>query len=177
MKTKHPLFNVQKHLASHLHYDFRLEMNGVLKSWAIPKGPSLDPVIKRLAIEVEDHELSYANFEGVIEEGEYGGGPVIVWDTGKYDYLPDANGLSVEEALEHGKIEFFLHGSRLKGHFILLKLKSRPRQWLLIKAKDDEARPGSEITEEYENSVITGRSLYDLQKEDASGKLKRHRCK
>lgn len=176
MKTKHLLFNVQKHLASHLHYDFRLEVNEVLKSWAIPKGPSLDPVIKRLAVEVEDHELSHANFEGVIEEGEYGGGPVIVWDTGKYEYLPDAKEFSLEQALEHGKMDFFLYGNRLKGHFVLLKLKVRPRQWLFIKARDGEAKPGSEVTEEHENSVITGRSLDDLQKEAASGKLKKHRC-
>jgi bifunctional non-homologous end joining protein LigD len=127
-------FVVQKHQASHLHYDFRLEWRGVLLSWAIPKGPSLDPSVKRLAVAVEDHPLEYGGFEGVIPEGQYGGGIVMVWDRGTWE--PDDP--DVDESLKKGEIKFTLHGSKLKGSWVLVRTKGfgkRPA-WLLIKHKD-----------------------------------------
>lgn len=163
---RHPVFNVQKHKASHLHYDFRLEIGGVLRSWAIPKGPSMDPAEKRLAIQVEDHELEYADFEGVIEEGQYGAGPVLVWDTGWFELLNETK----------GKLDFALHGKRLKGRFSLVAMKGRPRQWLLVKQTDQEALPGHDIVADAETSVLTGRRIEDLEREAAAGTLHTYRC-
>jgi len=172
------VFNVQKHAASHLHYDFRLEVGGVLKSWAIPKGPSLDPEVKRLAVQVEDHGLDYADFEGVIEEGHYGAGPVLVWDTGWYEPLVTAKvGKSAEAMVRAGKLDFILHGQRLKGRFSLVQMKGRPGQWLLIKQLDNEARPGVEITDTWQTSVLTGRTIEDLERAVQSGALSTYRCK
>ena len=125
------LFVVQKHRATQLHYDFRLEADGVLKSWAVPKGPSLDPTVKRLAMQVEDHPVDYADFEGVIPEGEYGGGTVMVWDIGTYE--PE-NTDDVSAALRKGELKFSLNGEKLKGSWVLVK--TRDRQWLLLKHRD-----------------------------------------
>ena len=125
-----PIFTVQKHQASHLHYDLRLEIGGVLKSWAIPKGPSLNPRVKRLAIEVEDHDLAYAEFEGVIEEGHYGAGPVLLWDRGWFE--SEEAEASLEVMWRAGALDLVLHGRRLRGGFALVKMKGRSRQWLLI---------------------------------------------
>jgi len=121
-------FVVQQHHASHLHFDFRLEMEGVLRSWAVPKGPSMDPTEKRLAVEVEDHPLEYIDFEGTIPEGEYGAGRVLIWDRGTYRLLERRN----------DKIIFFLEGEKLRGNFALVRLKRSKtgRDWLLIKQKD-----------------------------------------
>jgi DNA ligase D-like protein (predicted 3'-phosphoesterase) len=130
------LFVVQKHEASRLHYDFRLEIDGVLKSWAIPKGPSADPTEKRLAISTEDHPLEYADFEGVIPQGQYGAGTVSVWDKGTYRNLNQHE--SLNEAIEKGHISFWLEGEKLKGGYTLIRT-SKPKQWLLIKRQDDEA--------------------------------------
>src|SRR5215467_8018651 len=126
-------FVVQKHRASHLHYDFRLEMDGVLKSWAVPKGPSLNPGDKRLAMQVEDHPVSYVHFEGNIPEGNYGAGTVMVWDTGAWEPLGNAS-----EMLRKGDLKFRLHGGKLNGEFVLAKMRSRRpgskgTEWLLIK--------------------------------------------
>lgn len=131
-----PVFVVQKHEASRLHFDFRLEAEGVLKSWAVPKGPSMNPKDKRLAIQVEDHPLSYAQFEGVIPEGNYGAGTVEIWDNGTYTYIEKYRDLA--EAIEHGVIEFKLHGRKLKGLFNLVRtdMDNRKEDWLLIKKED-----------------------------------------
>lgn len=128
-KTKSNIFVVQKHAATHLHYDFRLEMDGVLKSWAIPKEPSTEPDVKRLAIMVDDHDLSYANFEGEIDEGNYGAGKVEIWDKGTYDM----------EAKRDDKFVFVLHGKKLKGRYTILKFdKAGPNNWLLFKTKEEQ---------------------------------------
>ncbi|RYZ66704.1 MAG: ATP-dependent DNA ligase, partial [Proteobacteria bacterium] len=128
------IFVIQKHDASHLHYDFRLELDGTLKSWAVPKGPSLDPQMKRLAMEVEDHPISYADFEGRIPKGEYGGGQVIVWDQGTW--TPTGN---ARAGLKKGHLEFELSGEKLQGKFTLVRIReARGRnQWLLMKRTDD----------------------------------------
>ncbi|AMO76157.1 DNA ligase D [Pseudomonas citronellolis] len=151
-------FVVQKHDASHLHYDFRLELDGVLKSWAVPKGPCLDPSVKRLAIEVEDHPLEYAGFEGHIPEGHYGAGDVIVWDRGRWQPLGDPR-----QGLENGHLKFRLEGSKLHGSWNLIRTRmaGRKPQWFLVKGRDDEARdfPRHDILAEAPQSVLSGRTL------------------
>jgi bifunctional non-homologous end joining protein LigD len=142
-KAKALSFVIQKHDASHLHYDFRLEFDGVLKSWSIPKGPSLDPADKRLAVEVEDHPLDYASFEGVIPAGEYGGGDVIVWDRGTWESEKD-----IKDSLKVGRLEFELKGEKLEGSWVLIRTgrPSKKPQWLLIKRHDEFAK----VHEEYD---------------------------
>jgi bifunctional non-homologous end joining protein LigD len=157
---------IQKHAATRLHYDFRLEHDGVLKSWAVPKGPSLDPADKRLAVEVEDHPLDYGGFEGVIPKGQYGGGSVLLWDRGTWEPEGDAG-----EALRRGKLEFSLDGEKLHGRWLLVRTGSdggKP-QWLLRKLADDEARPGSDgaVVEERPESVETGRTIEEIGKRPA----------
>jgi bifunctional non-homologous end joining protein LigD len=142
-----PIFVIQEHHASRLHYDFRLGADGVLKSWAVPKEPSIDPAQKRLAVRVEDHPLAYARFEGTIPEGQYGAGRVKIWDHGTYENLLAEKPipLSVTEGIEAGRLEFVLHGRKLRGKFALIRLGSKGRgkeNWLLIKMKDEFARPG-----------------------------------
>src|SRR5436853_607065 len=146
------LFVIQKHRATALHYDFRLEVDGVLKSWAVPKGPSLDPKVRRLAMQVEDHPVDYADFEGVIPEGEYGGGTVMVWDYGVY--APE-NTKSVAQALAKGELKFVLLGKKLKGSFVLVR--TRDRQWLLIKHRDQYVKE-EDISATAPFSVLTKRT-------------------
>jgi DNA ligase D-like protein (predicted 3'-phosphoesterase) len=139
--TKRPLFVVQKHQASTLHYDFRLEVGGVLKSWAVPKGPSVDPRTKRLAIQTEDHPLEYAGFEGTIPEGEYGAGTVEVWDIGTFRNMKSKNGEEVppEKAIEDGHITFWLEGEKLNGGYALTRTgQGKEVRWLLVKMNDKE---------------------------------------
>lgn len=126
-------FVVHEHHARHLHFDFRLEMAGALKSWAVPKGPSMNPSDKRLALMVEDHDLEYASFEGEIPEREYGAGMVVIWDRGKYELNSGT--------IASGRLEFDLHGEKLKGLFTLIRMKGKEKEWLLIKKKDDYADP------------------------------------
>ena len=161
-----PIFVVQKHDARNLHYDLRIEVNGVLKSWAVPKGPSTDPEQKRLAVATEDHPMEYAEFEGVIPEGEYGAGQVIVWDTGPYKNITEKNGKSipVEEAIDHGHLAVWLEGQKLKGGYALNRFRrERQEQWLLGKMKDKEADPQDDLLTRQPQSVLTGRTLEDLR--------------
>lgn len=151
---------VQKHRASALHYDFRLEAGGVLVSWAVPKGPSLDPKDKRLAMAVEDHPLSYARFEGVIPKGEYGGGTVMVWDIGTYR-LEDAETLDL--ALRRGRIVFTMKGKKLKGSWTLVRTDDR--RWLLMKRRDRSATADN-ITTAKPRSVLTRRLLADIARDE-----------
>src|SRR5688500_1388833 len=144
LAAEHPRFVIQKHAASHLHWDFRLELNGVFKSWAVTKGPSIDPTDKRLAVEVEDHPLDYGDFEGTIPKGEYGGGTVQMWDRG---YWAPQGPKSAEDAIKAGDFKFVLAGERLKGSWVLVRIRNnRGRDtrtnWLLIKHKDEYAVPG-----------------------------------
>src|SRR5260221_7489219 len=143
------IFVVQKHRATQLHYDFRLEADGVLKSWAVPKGPPMDPKVKRLAMQVEDHPVDYANFEGVIPEGEYGGGTVMVWDTGIY--APEDTG-KVAKALAKGELKFAVLGKKLEGSFVLER--TRGRQWPLVKHHDKHPKRGAGINETQPNQVV-----------------------
>jgi len=167
-------FVVQKHRASHLHYDFRLEMEGVLKSWAVPKGPSLNPADKRLAMMVEDHPVSYFHFEGVIPPGNYGAGTVMVWDTGSWEPLGDAAAM-----LKKGDLKFRLHGDKLKGEFVLAHMRSRRpgskgTEWLLIKKRDNAANPGYDI-DKYDYSVLTKRSLDEIANDEGSAEWESNR--
>jgi bifunctional non-homologous end joining protein LigD len=181
-EPQRPIFAVQKHAASRLHYDFRLETGGVLKSWAVPKGPSLDPADKRLAVMVEDHPLEYAAFEGTIPEGEYGGGTVMLWDFGWWE--PDlawikaaaAKGhrsadavqetaLDPEAELASGELKFILHGHKLSGSWALVHMKGRGAEnWLLLKHRDESARSGYDLVGEAPDSVLSGRSLDQIAK-------------
>ena len=167
-------FVVQKHRASRLHYDFRLEMEGVLKSWAVPKGPSLDPADKRLAMQVEDHPVSYLDFEGIIPPGNYGAGTVMVWDIGTWE--PEGN---ASEMLAKGDLKFRLHGKKLEGGFVLAHMRSRRpgskgTEWLLIKHRDDNIVPGYDI-DAYDYSVLTKRSLDEIAKDAGSAEWKSNR--
>ncbi len=157
-------FVIQKHRASHLHFDLRLELDGVMKSWAVPKGPSVDPAVKRLAMEVEDHPIEYNSFEGTIPSGEYGGGTVMLWETGTYSYggdNPDADA-GLHAGYAKGDFKFILDGKRLQGSWVLVRTRRDSRgkaQWLLIKHRDEHARVGADVVAEYETSVTTGRTM------------------
>ncbi len=168
--SKKPLFVIQKHDASSLHYDFRLEVGPVLKSWAVPKGPSTDPSVKRLAVPTEDHPLEYADFEGVIPEDEYGGGTVMVWDTGPYRNLraeKEGDGVSMAEAIEQGKVEIWLQGEKLQGGYALIRTgNGDDARWLLIKMKDEEADARRNPTSTENKSVLSGRSMEEIRNDN-----------
>ena len=160
-------FVMQKHAARSLHFDLRLELDGVMKSWAVPKGPSLDPSVKRMAIQVEDHPIEYNSFEGTIPEGEYGGGTVMLWDVGSDGYWQDAPEPveRLREGYARGDFKFELTGTRLTGTWVLVRTKPRGRgkpAWLLIKHRDAAARPGSDIVAEEVTSVATGRTMDEI---------------
>ncbi len=167
-------FVVQKHRATRLHYDFRLEMEGVLKSWAVPKGPSLDPADKRLAMQVEDHPVSYFDFEGIIPAGNYGAGTVMVWDMGTWEPQGDS-----AEMLRKGDLKFRLNGEKLKGDFALVHMKSRRpgskgTEWLLIKHRDAYVQEGYNI-DAYDYSVLTKRTMDEIAGDQGSAEWKSSR--
>jgi DNA ligase D-like protein (predicted 3'-phosphoesterase) len=153
-----PRFVIQQHDASSMHYDFRLEVDGAFKSWAVPKGPSTDPRDKRLAMAVDDHALSWGDFEGVIDEGEYGAGPVIVWDRGTYESLRDE---SMADSLAAGHASFRLEGHKLRGGWSLRHTDAR--RWLLIKRNDEEADARRRPTSTQRESVVSGRTIDELR--------------
>jgi DNA ligase D-like protein (predicted 3'-phosphoesterase) len=164
-------FVIQKHDASNLHYDFRLEFGGVLASWAVPKGLSTDPRDKRLAIQTEDHPRSYIDFEGIIPQGEYGGGTVLVWDTGAYDNLrarKGPNSMSMERSHDDGLIEVCLHGEKLQGGWALKRIESGPKaRWLVIKMDDDRADARRRPISTQPRSVLSGRNLDEVAAQEA----------
>jgi len=170
-RRRHPRFTIQKHAATSLHYDFRLEIGDVLVSWAVPKGPSLDPRDKRLAMRTEDHPMDYLEFEGVIPKGEYGGGPVIVWDRGVYENISKTRRgepLTLEEALEKGDLKFFLLGDKIRGAYALVRT-SKPgdrEQWLMIKKKGEGADARRRPTSSQPESVLTGRTIEQVLEEE-----------
>ncbi len=164
--TKELIFVIQKHKATNLHYDFRIEMEGVLKSWAVPKGPSTDPKVKRLALPTEDHPIEYAGFEGVIPAG-YGAGTVMVWDTGTYANLwaeKEADQrLTMAQAYEKGRIEIRLNGKKLKGGYAMVRTGGiGDRKWLLIKERDEYANKPEDPVQTEPDSALTGRSLEEI---------------
>jgi DNA ligase D-like protein (predicted 3'-phosphoesterase) len=163
-----PRFVVQKHEASTLHYDFRLEAGGVLKSWAVPKGPSTNPKDKQLAVPTEDHPLDYAEFEGVIPEGEYGAGTVLVWDAGSYRNLTEAGDepVSIEDALERGHVKVWLDGRKLHGGFALTRMRrGRNEAWLLVKLRDEGADARRKPVRSQPASVRSGRTIEEIAAE------------
>ncbi len=163
-----PRFVVQKHAAGTLHYDFRLEIGGVLASWAVPKGPSTDPSDKRLAIRTEDHPLELIDFEGVIPEDEYGGGTVLVWDTGPYRSLKEDEGVSMEDALEDGHLTVWLEGEKLRGGYALTRTKmgGEPKNWLLVKMDDEGADARRNPVSTEPESVLSGRTIARIAEGD-----------
>ena len=161
----HPRFIIQKHRATTLHYDFRLEVDGVLKSWAVPKGPSMNPKEKRLAVPTEDHPLDYAGFEGVITERSYGAGTVLVWDRGTYTNLTEMKGerVGVAEALRRGHVSFRLEGEKLRGGYALTRFRTgKGEAWLLVKMDDADADPGKDPVATEPQSVVSGRTLEEI---------------
>lgn len=168
-------FVIQKHAASHLHYDLRLEIDGVMKSWAVPKGPSADPKVRRLAMQVEDHPVEYNSFEGTIPAGEYGGGTVMLWDTGTYS-IEDAGdrpqNSAAHDEYDRGELKLDFHGERIQGSYALVRTKGQMRgnssskpSWLLLKHRDDDARSeqDSDLTDEFTDSVVSGRSMDEIR--------------
>jgi bifunctional non-homologous end joining protein LigD len=161
-KTKLPIFVIQKHQASHLHYDFRLEMEGVLKSWAVPKGPSYDPSVKRLAMMTEDHPYDYASFEGVIPAGNYGAGNVIIWDEGTYELTEPEDGV---KGIKQGKLAFKMYGKKMFGEWALVKIHGRSpkgNEWLLLKHRDEYANPNVDVTEVAPRSVVSNLTVDEI---------------
>ena len=170
-KSKMPRFVIQKHDASNLHYDFRLEIDEILKSWVVPKGPSNDPSVKRMAILTEDHPIDYIDFEGRIPKDQYGGGTVIVWDGGTYRNLraeKEDDGLSIIESFHDGKIEVWLKGKKLKGGFVLIRIgKEDSKKWLLKKIKDDEADARRNPVNTKTKSILSGLTIDEMKKENS----------
>lgn len=167
-KAKQLDFVIQKHAASHLHFDLRLELDGVMKSWAVPKGPSADPAIKRLAMQVEDHPIDYNTFEGTIPHGEYGGGTVMLWDRGWYEPEKGGGEDGVREGYKKGDLKVVFHGKRMKGSWVLVRTRgwgggsgSKP-SWLLIKHRDEYVEPGDALVEQHVMSVVTKRTMEQI---------------
>ena len=166
-RAKKLAFVIQKHEARSLHFDLRLELDGVMKSWAVPKGPSLDPRVKRLAMQVEDHPIDYNKFEGTIPAGEYGGGTVMLWDRGTYQYGGDEPDpiAGLRRGHARGELKFVLNGKRLKGSWVLVRTRRgapNRAQWLLIKHRDEHAAEGSDVVAEHQTSVTSARTMDEI---------------
>jgi bifunctional non-homologous end joining protein LigD len=167
--AKGPIFVIQKHQASHLHYDFRLEMEGVLKSWAVPKGPSYDPAVRRLAMMTEDHPYDYAAFEGVIPAGNYGAGNVIIWDQGQWEFIEPGD--DPVAALKSGKLTFRMYGKKMFGEWALVKIRGKSgsdkgNEWLLLKHRDEFANEQVDITAVAPRSVVSNRTIDEVNPEN-----------
>lgn len=175
MNEDDPIFVIQAHDTGRLHYDLRLEIDGVLKSWSVPKGPSTDPRVKRLAIPTEDHPLEYATFEGVIPESEYGAGTVQVWDTGTYRNLKEIHEARVpmSQMLGRGELLFHLDGKKLHGGFALIKIKKADNVWLMVKMRDEFATARSKPINGRSKSALTGRTLDEIREGKAPSEAKR----
>jgi bifunctional non-homologous end joining protein LigD len=162
-------FVIQKHAASRLHFDLRLELDGVMKSWAVPKGPAADPAVKRLAMQVEDHPIEYNAFEGTIPQGEYGGGTVMLWDRGTYEPEKGEGEDGVREGLKKGDLKIIFHGKRMKGSWVLVRTRGwggggsagKP-SWLLIKHRDKYVEPGDTLVEKHMTSIATRRTMEQI---------------
>ena len=176
-RRRHPRFSIQKHSATSLHYDLRLEVDGVLASWAVPKGPSLNPADKRLAMRTEDHPLEYLEWEGVIPKGQYGAGPMIVWDRGVFQNISETRRgepMELSEAIEAGDVKIFMLGEKIKGAYALVRTNPRRgetsrgerEQWLLIKKRDEGADARRKPTSSQPESVLSGRTIEQLLKEE-----------
>ena len=170
-KSAASYFCVQRHDATRLHYDFRLEIDGVLKSWAVPKGPTLDPAMKHLAAHVEDHPVEYGSFEGNIPKGNYGAGSVMLWDRGTFELLGDTAGA---DQIARGDLKFRLHGEKLNGDFALVHMKGRGKgnDWLIIKKRDEHAVPGWDV-EAVAYSVLSGRTQEEIARNLPARETKR----
>ena len=168
--AKGPIFVIQKHQASHLHYDFRLEMEGVLKSWAVPKGPSYDPTVRRLAMMTEDHPYDYAAFEGVIPGGNYGAGNVIIWDQGQWEFIEPGD--DPVAALKSGKLTFRMYGKKMFGEWALVKIRGSSKksdkgnEWLLLKHRDEFANDQIDVTKVAPRSVVSNRTIDEVSPEN-----------
>jgi DNA ligase D-like protein (predicted 3'-phosphoesterase) len=182
-RRKHPRFAFQKHSATSEHYDLRLEVDGVLASWAVPKGPSLDPRDKRLAMRTEDHPLQYLEWEGVIPEGEYGAGPMIVWDRGVFQNISETRRgepMELDEAIAKGDVKLFMLGEKIRGAYALVRTgpPSDRERWLLIKKRDEGADARRKPTSSQPESVLTGRTIEQVLDEEAEpGQFQRHRAR
>lgn len=168
-KEERPIFVIQKHEATNLHYDFRLEIDNSLKSWSVPKGPSTNPSVKRMAIPTEDHPLAYADFEGTIPEDQYGGGTVMIWDRGTIESIKkdeEGNPVSLEESYKMGNVEVVLKGKKLKGGYTIIRMKGGKMRgnWLLMKQDDTYADARKNPVETETKSVVTGRSMEEITK-------------
>jgi DNA ligase D-like protein (predicted 3'-phosphoesterase) len=172
-RSREPIFVIQQHAARSMHFDFRLEADGVLKSWAVPKGPSTDPRDKRLAMPTEDHPLEYAEFEGLIPRGEYGAGAVIVWDRGRYENTTvdrDGGEIPVSRAIAEGELKIRLHGDKLRGGYALVRMAGGGRErWLLVKERDRDADARRRPARTQPTSVISGRTLKQVAAEGERG--------
>jgi bifunctional non-homologous end joining protein LigD len=167
-KSKQLGFVIQKHAATRLHFDLRLELDGVMKSWAVPKGPSADPAIKRLAMQVEDHPIEYNTFEGTIPKGEYGGGTVMLWDQGWYEPEKGGGEDGVREGYKKGDLKVVFHGKRMKGSWVLVRTRgwgggsAGNPSWLVIKHRDKYVEPGDALVERHTTSVVTRRTMEQI---------------
>jgi DNA ligase D-like protein (predicted 3'-phosphoesterase) len=181
-RRRHPRFSIQKHSATSLHYDLRLEVDGVLASWAVPKGPSLDPRDKRLAMRTEDHPLEYLEWEGVIPKGEYGAGPMIVWDRGVFQNVSETRRgepLELSEAIEKGDVKIFMLGEKIKGAYALVRTgpAGDRERWLLIKKRDEGADARRRPTSSRPESVLSGRTIEQLLREEGGPDQRRDRSR